>query len=318
MKKIFTVSVLALLSFYVAQAQENDKMLFNHLSVGVTTGTPGLIGFDVATTCTPYVQIRAGFAIMPKFKYSTSIDIDGNTYNGEIYRIKNNLTDAKRNYQNYGNFDDAQRVQSIIDKMYDSNGNLWEVAESYDVEGKFGFANGKILFDIFPFTSNKFPFFVTVGAYFGSSNIISVYNKQEGSLNIVNSANEIINDYNKEFGYIAGGAGHINNVYANLGDYKDLGPDQKGNVEFNIKVSGFKPYLGIGFGRPVPKKSRVGFVFELGCMFWNTPKLVFHGNQNIDIEKDKAGNDDIGEALDIISKFSVYPCLNFRLCGKIF
>ena len=38
---------------------------------------------------------------------------------------------------------------------------------------------------------------------------------------------------------------------------------------------------------------------------------------DVDIEKDKAGDKDVGKAIDIISKFSVWPCLNFRICGKI-
>ena len=62
---------------------------------------------------------------------------------------------------------------------------------------------------------------------------------------------------------------------------------------------------------------RVGVQVELGCMFWSTPKVTFSGNKDIDIEKDKAGDKDVGKAIDIISKFSVWPCLNFRICGKI-
>ena len=316
MKKIFAVSVLALFSFHVTRAQENDKMLFNHLSAGVTVGTPGW-GIDVATTCSPYVQIRAGFAIMPNFKYSTSIDIDAATYNSQIDGIYRDLGNAYSLAYQSGNTNAAKEIEAVRDMMLNGN-DLWQVEESYGVEGKFGFANGKILFDIFPFRSDKVPFFVTVGAYFGSNKIIKVYNQQPGSLGIVNTANDIIDFYNSDNVYISKTLGTVDKVYATLGDYKDLGPDKKGNVEFDIKVSGFKPYLGIGFGRPVPKKNRVGFVFELGCMFWNTPKLTFKGNQEMNIEKDKAGDDDIGEALDIISKFKVYPCLNFRLCGKIF
>ena len=84
MKKLFAIAALGLFSFSAAHAQQNDKMLFNHLAVGITTGTPGLIGFDIATTCTPYLQIRAGLAIMPKFKYNTDIHVNANEYNNKI------------------------------------------------------------------------------------------------------------------------------------------------------------------------------------------------------------------------------------------
>lgn len=304
MKKFLAVSLLALFSFSAAHAQE-DKMLFNHLSVGITTGTPGLIGVDVATTCTPYLQIRAGISIMPNIKYSTNIKLsesDVNSFN------------SKRN--------DINTVMGTLGLPTVNS----EVQREYGVEGKLGWTNGKILFDFFPFTSNGFPLFITVGAYFGSSQIISVYNQADGSLGIVNEANTAIDAYNAYIddpanaaAVAAGGFTKTNNIYASVGEYNDLGPDAQGNVKFDVKVNGFKPYLGIGFGRPVPKTKRIGFQVELGCMFWKTPVATFKGNREFDIEKDKVKDDkNVGKAIDIISKFGVWPCLTFRLCGKIF
>lgn len=298
MKKLFLIALTAIFATGTASAQDpDDKMLFNHLSVGITTGTPGLIGFDVATTCTPYLQIRAGMAIMPNFKYNTNIKLsqaDVNDFNNKRNQINTVLAANGRS--------DLQVTE--------------EVKREYDVQGKLGFTNGKILFDVFPFKSTGFPFFVTVGAYFGGSEIINVYNKDDGALMIVNQANAAIAEYNADIAGVPG-ATPVKPIYATQGQYTDLGPDAQGNVEFQVKVNGFKPYLGIGFGRPVPMNKRVGVQVELGCMFWSTPKVEFHGNKDIDIEKDKAGDKDVGKAIDIISKFSVWPCLNFRICGKI-
>lgn len=298
MKKLFLLALMAVFTVNTVSAQdENDKMLFNHLSVGITTGTPGLIGFDVATTCTPYLQIRAGMAIMPNFKYSTNIKLKQSDVN---------------------NFNSKREQVNAVLLMNDREDLMVteEVKREYAVQGKLGFTNGKILFDVFPFKSTGFPFFVTVGAYFGGSQIIKVYNKDAGSLQIVNQANAAIREYNADIAGVPG-ATPIKEIYATQGQYENLGPDANGNVEFEVKVNGFKPYLGIGFGRPVPMNKRVGVQVELGCMFWSTPKVKFHGNQDIDIEKDKAGDKDVGKAIDIISKFSVWPCLNFRICGKI-
>lgn len=305
MKKLFAISLLALFSFSAAQAQEDDKMLFNHLSVGVTTGTPGLIGFDVATTCTPYLQIRAGISIMPRFKYSTDISMgksDVNKFNGYITQINNAA-------------DDPKNASLGIPHIYGT------VQEKYDIEGKFGFTNGKILFDFFPFTSKGFPFFITVGAYFGGSEIISVYNKDDRALKIVNEANEAI-EKTKGIAPSYGIPTDLNKIYGEVGDYR-LGPDADGNAKFSIKVNGFKPYLGIGFGRPVPK-GRIGFQFELGCMFWSTPKVTYSGydaatgESNFEIDNDKVGDKDVGKAIDVVKKFGVWPCISFRLCGRIF
>ena len=296
MKKLFAIATLGLLSFSAAHAQENDKMLFNHLAVGITTGTPGLIGFDIATTCTPYLQIRAGLAIMPKFKYNTDIHVNANEYN-------NKINDMYTELSKYGK-------QGM---MENPDGTRWSVAEQYAVQGKMSFTNGKFLIDIFPFKSTGFPFFITVGAYFGGRDIVSVYNKDDGALAIVNKANDVIAEYNK-----VPGVTKVNSIAATVGEYTNLGPDVNGNVRFDVKVSGFKPYLGIGFGRPFPRKKRIGFSAEIGCMFWRTPVVTFTGNDSFEIDRVKAGKENVGKAIDIVSKFSAWPCLNFRLTGKIF
>ncbi len=295
MKKLFAIAALGLFSFSAAHAQQNDKMLFNHLAVGITTGTPGLIGFDVATTCTPYLQIRAGLAIMPTFKYNTDIHVNASEYNNKIGTMYSTLPASKRSM------------------MEDENGQLWQVAPDYAVQGKMSFTNGKFLIDFFPFKVTGFPFFITVGAYFGGTNIVSVYNKDDGALGIVNKANDVITEYNK-----VPGVTKVNPIAATVGEYTNLGPDAQGNVNFDVKVNGFKPYVGIGFGRPFPRKKRIGFSAEIGCMFWKTPTVTFTGNDTFDIDRVKAGKENVGKAIDIVSKFSVWPCINFRLTGKIF
>lgn len=302
MKKLLAVSLVALLSFSAAQAQNDDKMIFNHLSVGITTGTPGLIGVDLATTCTPYLQIRAGISIMPNIKYNTDIKMNGS----DVTKFNNDIA----------NINSAIAANPGIGISPISG----RVENEYAIQGKMGWTNGKILFDFFPFTSKGFPLFITVGAYFGGSEIISVYNKDDGALALVNEANAAI-DATKPYAATYGIDPGLKKIYGEVGEYK-LGPDAQGNVKFDVKVNGFKPYLGIGFGRPVPMTKRIGFQVELGMLLWKTPSVVFHGtddqgNTDFNIDKDKAGDKDVGKAFDVISKFSVWPCLTFRLCGKI-
>jgi len=291
MKKFLLTSAVALFSFSTVFAQEDDKMLFNHLSVGVTVGTTGL-GFDVATTCTPYLQLRAGVSFLPLFKANEELDLGGTGIN----EINNGINEINSRLASHGM------------EQYQIN----RIATKLDVEGKVGFTNGKILVDFFPFKSTGFPFFITAGAYFGTSGIVSVYNKTDGAFKFINQTNEAVNKYNQ----IAPSAGQEPfkevDIYAELGEYQ-LRPDNNGNMKAEIKVNGFKPYLGIGFGRPVPKKNRVGFVFELGCQFWGSPKVYCNGQElkpeNLDSKS--------GDIMKKISKISVYPVLNFRLCGRI-
>ena len=219
MKKLLAVSLVALFSFSAAQAQNDDKMIFNHLSVGITTGTPGLIGVDFATTCTPYLQIRAGISIMPNIKYSTDIKMNGSDvtkFNNDIANINTAISSTP-----------GIGISPISGR----------VENEYSIEGKMGWTNGKILFDFFPFTSKGFPLFITVGAYFGGSEIISVYNKDDGALQIVNKANEVIDEYNS----LVPASSQYNHIAAKVGTYDNLGPDAQGNVKFDVKVNGFKP-----------------------------------------------------------------------------
>lgn len=313
MKKFFLLCSLTVSSFATTFAADD---MFDHLSVGITTGTPGLIGVDAAMPCTPYLQLRAGVAFMPNFKYEKDIK----------------LTEAGVTEYNKRREDINAQLKKLHDRgeLSEYTPVTEEVKSVYGVEGKAGFVNGKVIVDFFPFKNEGFPFFVSAGAYIGTSEIITIRNTE--SLNIINQANDAIRNYNNNADKISGYS-HVNELSADLGGYRDyengqfkgegLRPDQGGDMEFDIKVNGFKPYLGLGFGRIIPNESRIGFCVELGCMFWNTPKVEFvggnaNGDVSFEIDKDKAGKEDIGEAIDVVSKFSVFPVLNFRLCYKIF
>lgn len=191
------------------------------------------------------------------------------------------------------------KMSTDLDISTPYSGSVSNIPSSVEVEGKAGFTNGKLLFDVYPFRSSSFH--VTAGAYFGSSKIVRAYNKENGALST-------ISDYNNqvEAGLIPG-----DKIGVELGDYL-LEPDDKGNVEASIKTLGFKPYLGIGFGRAVPKK-RIGFMFDLGVQFWGSPKVYCFDHELT--ESDVEGED--GGLIKTLSKITVYPVINFRLCGRI-
>lgn len=176
----------------------------------------------------------------------------------------------------------------------------YDIPNEIEVEGKVGFTNGKLLFDVYPF--KKSSWHITAGAYFGSSKIIKAYNKQDGLLrDLANYNNDV------EAGLLPG----MEKVGVELGDYL-LEPDDDGNVNAYIKTASFKPYLGLGYGRAVPKK-RLGFMFDLGVQFWGTPKV--YCNDHRLTEDDVDGED--GGIMKTLSKIKVYPVINFRLCGRI-
>ena len=102
-------------------------------------------------------------------------------------------------------------------------------------------------------------------------------------------------------------------VTANLGGYK-LELDENYNVQGDIRCKKVRPYLGLGFGRLVPK-NRIGCRFELGCQFMGKLK-VYQNDTEIDINKalEDAGEDDLSK---FVKDLKVYPVLKFSLTGRI-
>lgn len=157
-----------------------------------------------------------------------------------------------------------------------------------DVEGGMGRTAGELLLNVYPFKSSSF--FVCGGAYFGGDKIIKIKGHNEELAQLIKEG--------KEAGI-------------EIGDYS-IPVDKNGNISGGLKVAAFRPYLGLGFGRAVPHK-RIGFMFELGVQFHQTPKVYTLNGELGDLPAE-ADND----FSDIIDKLTVYPVLKFRLCGKIF
>lgn len=184
----------------------------------------------------------------------------------------------------------------------------YTIPYNIDVEGKLSMTTGHVLVDVFPFRSSSFR--LTAGAYFGGSKIVNVYNKNDKDLADIVNYNATAPSYGSM----------LSPIGVQLGDYF-LSPYKTadgGRVEANIKVGGFRPYLGLGFGRSVPQKSRVSCQFDLGVQFWGKPKVYTVGANGEDelTEKDADGKD--GGFIKTLSKVTIYPCLSFRLVGRIF
>ena len=158
-----------------------------------------------------------------------------------------------------------------------------------EVEGKLHLGTAKLLLDVFPFRNT--PFHFTTGFYIGTDEIIkaentipvTAFDKGEGIL---------IGDYIVEF-------------------------DQDGIAKATIKVNKFRPYVGIGFGRSVPR-GRIGVSGDLGVQFWGTPKVYEkQTGKDLEVTKSDLGSDS-DKYFDIMSKITVYPALTIRICGRIF
>ena len=158
-----------------------------------------------------------------------------------------------------------------------------------EVEGHVKWGNAKVMVDYYPFPSKTFH--ATVGAYIGSEEIVDAQN-----------IDQIIN--------VGPGEGFV------IGDYL-ISPDADGFARAAIKVNKFKPYVGIGFGRSVPRK-RVAFGGDLGVKIWGKPG-VYEKQSGHDVKVESQDIDDRdGGIIKTISKISVWPVLTLRLTGRIF
>lgn len=159
---------------------------------------------------------------------------------------------------------------------------------SVDVDAGFGRTQGQVIFNVYPIP--KASLFVAVGAYFGGSRLVKIKG-QSDDLKLLDDPRVQIGEY-----------------YLPV-DTKD------GSVSGSLRVNGFRPYVGIGWGRVIPGKL-INFNIELGVQFHGTPKLYDSKNKVVDLSSDLSDADD--DFQKIIDKLTVWPVLSFRLCGKIF
>ena len=184
-----------------------------------------------------------------------------------------------------------------VDPGTDSKSFILNKDGKIDIEGKIKIANFKLLFDYYP--SKRSSFRVTAGAFIGSEKIVSVYNDVA---------------FLQQYEWGKAGIQH--------GSLK-IASDEKGNIGIDAKVNSFKPYLGVGFGRAVPRK-RIGVAVDLGVQFWGKPAMYTNIKDDFGdisyrkLTKQENGNKDINDAVDKLSKIVVCPVLSVRLCGRIF
>lgn len=291
-----------------ASAQEATWVPKN-LAVGVGVGTTGIV-IDASTTIHNYFGVRFGVDIFPKIKVNKDINLKTESANKQLSQLTSEINDLNTKLIAAG--------MPIVDLSQYPDGNL---PNKMAVQGKWSNTTWHFLIDVYPFGAAH-SFHATVGAYFGSSEIVTLYNREEGFLAPINAYNQAYLNPDPNVQSVINQYG-LTMIGAEMGDYfVTPNPAQNGNFNAYAKVKGFRPYLGVGFGRAVPK-NRIGCQFDLGVQFWGKPDVyapIYDKEtkqfRDEKIDGDRAGND-AGKVLKTISKISVYPVLNFRLVGRI-
>ena len=89
-------------------------------------------------------------------------------------------------------------------------------------------------------------------------------------------------------------------------------------ADASARVNSVRPYVGLGYGRLVPKNN-LGFRVELGCQFNGKIKLYKGDNECDLISKYSEYNLTTDTKMqDVMDFFSIYPVLKVSLRGKFF
>lgn len=192
------------------------------------------------------------------------------------------------------------------------------IKDKVDIGGKLNMGDFKLLVDWYPFRSSSFH--ATAGFFIGRSTVVEIDNKEP-----------FVKDNYRGNAGIELGVMDPSNPQSE--SRYTLMTDVNGDVHAELEVNSFKPYLGIGFGRAVPK-GRVGVQFDLGVQFWGRPELKANMNyvdretgENVTrfepVQRNRITNpdgdyQDLKDAVRTVQKIRVYPVLNIRINGRIF
>ncbi len=171
---------------------------------------------------------------------------------------------------------------SVIDRLNDVELGL---------KAELQMTSGHLLFDIVPFRRGNSSFFISAGFYFGTGKLITVSGRfDDATMRELDKAGVDITKLSIEIGDVKAG----------------MNPD--GSVSADLKVRSVKPYVGLGFGRAIPRR-RVGFRFELGALFHGTPEVV---SDNI-----SPNSKELSDVNKFLKDFKVYPQLNFQVTVRL-
>lgn len=325
MKRFFLTFITSCVAVVFLYAQEGigtvakkDKNILNHLDLAVTLGTTG-IGFDLAAPIGNSVKVRTGFSYMPRFDYDMRFEI-------------------------FAYDDDKGLLTTKFDKLAGMMQQMsgCEVDDRVDMRGEPTYYNFKLLVDIFPLKDKRWH--LTTGFYLGSERIGKAVNFMEEmpSLVAVKMYNNLY-DYVKTTDFIE--TPIYGDVYLDpdvadqlktkmaengragicVGEKKGTGkpymmePDANGMVSAEVLANRFKPYLGVGFGDYLDKKTKkYSFTVDLGVLMWGgTPKIVTH--DGVDLAHDVENlTGKVGDYVDMVKAFKVFPVFELRIARKLF
>lgn len=196
-----------------------------------------------------------------------------------------------------GDLDVPSKTITVSDGGY--SGQIQTPDATVNAKGDFSRTTFNFKAHVYPFGGNS-KFFVAAGFSFGGQKIAKITGHSDQISAFVNQHSQ----YKQQI---------LDQIGAQVGKY-NIKFDDNLNVTGDVRSNGFRPYLGLGCGRLVPK-NRVGFRVEAGCQFMGKLKVYQNGTEiNLKDALNDAGEDDISKFVD---NWKVYPVLKFSIVGRI-
>lgn len=279
-KQIFAAILCCIIAWSVVSAQKDIKSP-GHLSLGIELFSTTGFGLELGTPLGSNFALRGGISLLP-IKAKTTFDIS----------ISENMIDR---------IDAAIAGSSEIRTALSQNGlptSARNINTDADVTGALGLINGKLLFDYYP--SAKYGFHLTAGVYIGPAKLLKGEGRMEEAIKVLDVLKTNgVDLFNETF-----------TVDSEKG-YQLTGKDLT-NINGAVKINSVKPYLGLGFGRAVPKR-RVNVNFEIGAFYQGKPKIT-SDSPNMQ----KFIDSELTDVTSILNKWSIYPVMSLKLNFRIF
>lgn len=234
----------------------------------------------------------------PNFRF---IDGESSTYYGEETTSKTDSLDKEEKEIPYISFKD----KSAIGLNFGTTGIGLEFARNFHKH-----LNAKVRFSTFSYN------------YDGIS-IKEGERELEGEADLNSSNLDLIVEYlpfNESSFHLDFGLAYFFDLSSSgVGRYKGeitygeivLTGDDIGEVTYDIEWNSLAPYMGIGFGRSIPK-NRIGFGMDLGAYYVGSPDVNIVGTNLL------TGNSEEEPVLeDNLKNYSWWPFVNFKLSYKL-
>lgn len=294
MKKLIAIVAASVSSISVLNAQQ----AFKSLAIGFEAGTTGL-GVEIAIPIVTDRIVLKGGLTAPSLTYPFSFNADMQMVNDEIASANNYLSQV-----------------GVEDRINTRFSDL-----SLTATPTLNLSTARLLVELYPFKRSSFH--ITAGAYLGMGDkfLSASLQSDEVFVSELNSLRAEVESINEKYSSLPGYSPvdvTANSFNFNGTTYMVREAGGKATIDAELVVAKFRPYLGIGFGRSMPK-GHLGFQFDMGLWYHGSMSLVSDNEVTFDPDAPDVTPDITGlENIDFQKVLMFYPHVALRLIYKIF